>query len=66
MSTDSLYIKAMEIHQNAVVVEGHSDILVDVAVRQRRGEKNVIREVFLPPMIKGGVKFSVIAVGGDH
>jgi len=66
MSSDSTYIKAMKIHQNAVVVEGHSDILVDVVVRQRRGEKNVIREVFLPRMKKGGVRFSVLAVGGDH
>jgi membrane dipeptidase len=66
MENTDLEAKALEIHRNAVVVEGHSDIMLDLVKRQRRGEKNVIKNVHLPRMRKGGINFSALVAGGDN
>lgn len=57
--------EASKIHHDAVVVEGHSDIMLDVVKRQRRGEKKVIQTSWLPRLRTGGVDFSALVVGGD-
>jgi len=56
---------ALRVHKDAVVVEGHSDIMLDVVKRQRQGEKKVIRNIWVPRLKTGGVDFSALVVGGD-
>ncbi len=48
------------------MVELHSDVPVDVVVRRRRGERQVLLRRHLPRWRAGGVKASVLTVGGDQ
>ena len=61
MSTD-----AAALHRDALVVELHSDIPIDVAVRRKKGERAVLLRRHLPRWQAGGVKASVLTVGGDQ
>jgi len=43
------------IHDRAIVVDGHSDFMTDVAGRRRRGERSVFRDAHLPVLRAAGV-----------
>ena len=53
-------------HRRALVVDGHSDIPVDVVNRRRRGESHVLGRLHLPAWREGGVNAAVLTVGGDQ
>jgi len=53
-------------HQQALVVDGHSDIPMDVVNRRRRGESHVLGRLHLPAWREGGVNAAVLTVGGDQ
>ncbi len=57
---------AATLHREALVVELHSDVPIDVVIRRRRGERQVLRRLHLPRWRAGGVKASVLTVGGDQ
>lgn len=58
--------RAHEIHQKAVVVDGHSDIPIDVSRRRIwLREDRVIERVHLSRMKRGGIDANLIIVGGD-
>jgi membrane dipeptidase len=48
-----------------LVVDGHSDLMIDVADRAARGERDVIRRRHLPALRAGGIDAAVVMVGGD-
>jgi membrane dipeptidase len=47
--------RAAELHRDAIVVDGHSDVFCDVAERRLRGETNVLARLHLPAWRAGGV-----------
>lgn len=57
---------AAALHRDALVVELHSDVPIDVVVRRRKGERKVLLRHHLPRWRAGGVKASVLTVGGDQ
>ena len=59
-------VDAAALHAEALVVELHSDVPIDVVVRRLRGERQVLLRRHLPRWRAGGVKASVLTVGGDQ
>jgi hypothetical protein len=57
---------AATLHRETLVVELHSDVPIDVVVRRRQGERQVLLRRHLPRWRAGGVKASVLTVGGDQ
>jgi membrane dipeptidase len=58
--------KASELHQEAIVVVGHSDIVAsDVDWRRESGERGVLDRRHLPTLRAGGVSVVCDHVGGD-
>ncbi len=57
--------RARDIHRNHPVVEGHSDIAVDIRRRRLAGERSPLRDDYLLRLREGGVRFQVLMVGGD-
>jgi membrane dipeptidase len=53
--------RALEIHEEALVADQHSDIQMDIVTRRGRGEARVIERIHLPKMIKGGVDFTAVS-----
>jgi membrane dipeptidase len=57
---------AAEVHKDAIVVVGHSDIIAsDVDWRREAGERSVLERRHLPTLSKGGVTVICDHVGGD-
>jgi len=57
---------ASEVHKDAIVVVGHSDIIAsDVDWRREAGERSVLERRHLPTLRKGGVTVVCDHVGGD-
>lgn len=54
------------LHRDAMVVELHADVPIDVIDRRRRGETQVLLRQHLPRWRAGGVKATVLTVGGDQ
>lgn len=54
--------RSRELHERALVIDGHSDMLNDVLPKRNLGRKNVIEEDWLPEMRKGGIDVRVAAV----
>jgi membrane dipeptidase len=52
-------------HQGLVVVDGHSDLVVDIHRRRRRGETAVLRTVYAEPLRAAGVDVLMLSTGGD-
>jgi membrane dipeptidase len=52
-------------HQGLVVVDGHSDLVVDIYRRHRRGETAVFRTVHAEPLRAAGVDVLMLSTGGD-
>lgn len=55
-----------KIHRDAVVVDGHDDLMVDVVRRRIAGETDVLRRLHLPKLRRGGVDLLLLTCGGDH
>lgn len=53
--------KAMDFHNNTLVIDQHSDIQMDIVTRRGRGETKVIERIHLPKMINGGVDFTAVS-----
>lgn len=50
------------LHQDAIVIDTHSDVLNDVAVRRLAGETEVLRRIHLPRWQTGGVNAVVATI----
>jgi membrane dipeptidase len=57
--------RARELHRTHPVVEGHSDIAVDIRRRRVAGERSPLRDDYLKRLRQGGVRFQMLMVGGD-
>lgn len=53
---------AEALHQQALVIDAHADILCDVRMRRREGETEVLRRLHLPRLRAGGIDVVVFAV----
>jgi membrane dipeptidase len=65
MTADDLLEQAHALHRRHPVVECHTDIVVDVRRRRAAGEPAPLRDDYLHRLRKGGVRFQLLAVGGD-
>lgn len=54
------------VHRDAVVVDGHDDLMVDVMRRRLRGEVAVLKRIHVPKLRAGGVDLVFVTCGGDH
>ncbi len=54
------------VHRDAMVVELHADVPIDVIGRRRRRETQVLLRQHLPRWRAGGVKAAVLTVAGDQ
>ncbi len=55
-----------EIHRRALVIDGHSDIPIDVIKRRLAGEQAVLYNHHLPAWRAGGVDAAILTVTGDE
>ena len=65
MPSNDVVGRARVLHQEAIVVDSHSGLIVDVVRRRARGERAVMRNVHLPRLREGGVDVVGLKVGGD-
>lgn len=65
MIAPDLLERARELHATNPVVEGHSDIAVDIRRRRLAGERSPLRDDYLKRLREGGVRFQMLMVGGD-
>ena len=52
---------ALELHYDALVVDQHSDIQMDIVTRRGRAEKKVIERLHLPKLTQGGIDFVLMS-----
>lgn len=52
----------MEMHNQSLLVDAHSDLLLDVLAKRAAGRKHVIDEDWLPGMREGGIDVKVAAM----
>ncbi len=57
--------RAKEIHQNAIVVDAHHDILMDVFDKREKGYRGRLNSYWAPKLKKGGVNVQVLPVYVD-
>ncbi|MFQ5690869.1 MAG: dipeptidase [Gemmatimonadota bacterium] len=50
---------------DVLLIDCHSDVMIDVGRRRCEGERNVLERVHLPRLREGGVAAAVCTVGGD-
>jgi len=55
----------LQLHKNLVVIEGHSDLMIDIYRRRQRGEKAVFLNKYAEKLRKGGVNVVILSTGGD-
>jgi len=53
---------AKRLNHESVVVDLHHDIALDVISRRQRGEKDVLRRIWLPRLKKAGIKVQVFPI----
>lgn len=53
--------KALDFHQNTLVIDQHSDIQMDIITRRGRGETKVIERLHLPKIKAGGVDITALS-----
>jgi len=58
--------RAKELHEQAVVVDGHNHIMMELSKRRNRGDKGVFSNYYAPLILKGGVNVLMTNVGGDN
>lgn len=56
---------AQKLHKSCIVIDAHSDIMLDVIRRRLNGEHAVIKRIHGPRMQQGGVGAYFAVVGGD-
>jgi membrane dipeptidase len=57
--------KAKELHRQAVVVDAHNHIMIELAYQRNRGKKAVFSTYYVPRIRQGGVNVIMMVVGGD-
>lgn len=55
----------LELHKRSLVIDGHTDMLSDLAGRRDRGEKGVLKRLWAPKFKQGGVTAIFSQVGPD-
>lgn len=55
----------LQLHEKLIVVEGHSDLMIDIHRRRQRGEKAVFLNKYVDKLRKGGVNVIILSAGGD-
>lgn len=65
MLTNADKERASKLHQEAIVVDAHSDYPIHLLRERRRGNRGVILHNHLPNLRRGGVSVEVVTVGGD-
>ncbi len=55
-----------EIHQKAIVVDGHCHLTKELIGKRDLGERGVLKNYYLPLFQKAGVKVLLLIVGGDN
>ncbi|MFX0210988.1 MAG: dipeptidase [Candidatus Hodarchaeota archaeon] len=63
--TPELEARAVNLHKQATVIDGHSDFPMEVDRCRARGETAVLEKRHLPNLIQGGVDIEVLAVWCD-
>ena len=53
-------------HEEAIVVDGHNHIMLELYKRRLRGDKAVFSNYYAPRIRQGGVNVIMLVVGGDH
>jgi len=54
-----------KLHQEAVVVDGHNHIMMELGKRRNRGDKAVFSSYYAPLIRKAGVNVVMLEIGGD-
>jgi len=65
VASEVVVAQALRIHQDAIVIAGHTDICPDVAKRQRSGETGSFVARHAPVLRKGGISAVCDHVAGD-
>lgn len=55
----------LQLHKKLIVIDGHSDLMVDVYRRHQRGEKGIFLNKYADELKKGGVNVIILSTGGD-
>lgn len=58
--------KAQELHEQAIVVDGHNHIMAELFKRRNRGDRAVFSTYYAPLIRKGGVDVIMLVIGGDN
>lgn len=59
---DCYHIMAEELHEVYPVVDGHLDLAGEIYIRNRRGERNVIKKRYMPYFREAGVRFVISSI----
>jgi membrane dipeptidase len=57
--------KARKLHNEAIVIDGHNQLMLELSRRADRGEKKIFSSYFVPMMHKGRVNMVDLVVGGS-
>lgn len=64
--SESEEARALELHRDSAVVDLHSDVpLMDISIRRFAGEREVMHNLVVPRMKRGGVDLAVSVVMAD-
>ena len=58
--------RAKALHEQAIVVDGHNHIMMELPKRRMRGDRAVFSNYYAPLIRKGGVNVLMLIVGGDN
>lgn len=58
--------KVKDLHQNAIVVDGHNHMMMQIYQRRYKNERRVFSNTYAPLFRKGGVNVLLTNVGGDN
>lgn len=58
--------RAKELHEEAIVVDGHNHIMMELAKRRNRGDRSVFSSYYASRIRQGGVNVLMTNVGGDN
>ena len=62
----SMENRAKELHEQAIVVDGHNHIMMELSLRRNRGERNVFSNYYTPRIRKGEVEVPMENFGGHN
>ena len=57
--------RAKSVHDRSLVIDGHSDIMLDVNERRSYGAESVLNRIHIPKMREGGVNAAIISISAD-